>query len=413
MTTSIFPNFERVLAGVDVSLSGGLSKYLEKTGRLPPVSLQITPIDGSQKITLDRFLNYKFTSSIRIPVDTFEFHFVAPDDEKTFNSQIKDGDLVALFAGGQQIATGIIDTTDFESDREGGEKGAVHGRDLMGQLEDQDAISINDKAMYGNAESVSSGVKKLIENTRIQTSNLEFRDVSTRTDWLLATSPGESKLSALLRFIEPMNLLAWSGPQGQLIIGRPNMAQDKKGDLVLRKKSRNQTNVMSMKVIRSSTSIPNIILPIWSNQESVQTNVTATQRVLNKAEGPTRLRNNKHNVPKAVVVSNPSGDSPSDLSATNDLKAAGSNILYAYAKREIAKRNTDELIVQAVVFGHYNDKGEPYLPDQMYYIDFERGDVHETMFLFQVDYELSENRSQITNLYFCRIGTLVSEIKIK
>ena len=390
----------------DTGTSKALLKQLEITGRMPPVTLLIKPIDGSPVIGLDRFLSYNFTSSILIPVDTFSFAFVAPDGPP-LNEKIKEGDIVVLLANNVQIATGLIDTTDVETDGEFGEKSSVTGRDLMAQLEDQDAISLDSRPLWSNNISIRAALNKLIENTRIKQVDLEN---APKIPYLLASQPGESKLATLQRFLEPLNCLAWMSPGGHIVIGKPNMTQASKGVLKLSKKER-YSNVLHMKATRSSTGIPNVIVPIWSGQETVIDRVSKQQLLFNKAYGPNRLFKLEHRLPKSVVVSTPDANTPQGLAEINAIKLAGNaNILQAYAKREMARQNQKELIVQAVVPGHFNEAGEPYVPNTCYDIVYDRGNVEERMYLFQCDYVLDESGGQKTNLYFCKLGTIVSDI---
>lgn len=405
MAITITKNKDGVSYG-NSGLNQSLESYVAKTGRFPPVSLIITPLDGSPKISLERFLSYTFSSSILIPVDTFSFAFAAPDGTP-LNQNIKEGDICVLSANNLQLAQGIIDQTEVETDGEFGEKCAITGRDLMGQLEDQDAISLDSTPIFAQNVSLGNGVKSLLTNTRIN--QIELRD-TPNASYLLATEPGESKLSALQRFIEPLNCLAWMGPNAQLIIGKPNMSQQPKGTLFLSKAKRT-SNVLHIKITRSSTQIPNVIVPIWSGQENVTDRTPKQQRLQNGAPGPARLFKLGHRLPKSVVVSAPNATDPQGLSGVNALKAGGGNILQAYAKREMARQNQKEIIVQIVVAGHFNDKGEPFVPDTVYTIEYDRGDINERMYLFQVEYSMDESSGQKTSLYFCRLGTIVSDVR--
>lgn len=387
-------------------LNQSLESYVARTGRFPPVSLVIIPLDGSPKIVLERFLSYSFSSSILIPVDTFSFDFVAPDGP-ALNKQIKEGDICILSANNLQLAQGIIDQTEVEHDGEFGEKASLTGRDLMGQLEDQDSISLDSKPIFAQNVTVSTGVKSLLTNTRI--TKIELRD-TPNAKYLLATEPGESKLSSLQRFLEPLNCLAWMGPDAQIIIGKPNMSQNPKGKLYLSKEKRT-SNVLHIKVTRSATQIPNVLIPIWSGQELVTDRTPKQQRLQNAAPAPARLFKYGHRLPKSVVVSAPNATDPQGLSDINALKVGGANLLQAYAKREMARQNQKEIIVQVVVAGHFNDAGEPYMPDTVYNIEYDRGDINERMYLFQVEYAMDEGSGQRTTLFFCRLGTIVSDVR--
>ncbi len=390
--------------------TGTLQKVLEKTGRLPPISILIKPLDGSPAIVLDRFLNYSFNSSILIPVDTFQFNFVAPDDELPMNARIKEGDIIQLSANGVPLATGIIDQTELETDEEYGEKGTITGRDLMGQMESNDAISADSKPIWANNYNIKAAVNLLSKDTRIS-SDVILRD-APQGAYLFATEPGESKLSALQRFLEPLNCLAWMSPEGKIIVGRPNMAQAPMGTLILSKRQR-EANVTSMKAVRSSATIPNIMVPIWSGQELVTDRVSPQQRLENAAFGPNRLRKLGHRLIKTVVVSTPQATNAQGFTGVNFLTAGGGNILQAHAKREVARANHQELVVQAVVPGHYNEQGIPYMVDQVYNVTDDRGDVDEKMYLFQVGYRGGEADGQKTDLFFCKLGSIVSDVRAR
>lgn len=403
MSLTITPKIEGAFSS-DL-LKGGIERTLREKGRLPPVTMIVTPIEGSRPvIRLDNFLDYNFDSSILIPVDTFNFSFISPDGPPFYN-EVREGDIVSLYANDFPLAVGIIDTIEIDTETDGGEKVMINGRDLMAQLEDQDAISVQDKPIWGSNETIQSVFSKLSANTRIQSNGLQLKNPPPVQSGLFATQPGESKLTALQRFLEPLNSLAWMDTTGKLNIGKPNFTQKAKGILKLNKSARD-TNVTSMKVIYSSTNIANIIVPIWSGQENVQDRLPG-QRVENKAFGPTRLRTAGHRVPKSVVVSTPQGSNPQALADVTFLKQ-NTNVLNAYAQREIARQNQKERIVQVVVPGHYDESGNPYNVDSVYHIQYERGSVDDDMYLFQVQYSLSEGSGQKTALYFCNKFTIVA-----
>lgn len=401
----------------------GLMKKLEKDGRMPPINLIIKPLGGSydatnplnsikaiagaNDIAIQSFLSYNFSSSIIIPVDTFSFSFVTPDGP-SLDDQVKCGDIVTLEGNGKTIATGIVDITEVETEAIFGEKSTISGRDLLGQLEDQDAISLTNKPIWLNSTSIRNGVLSIIENTRIK--KVVERD-SPGGSFLLASDAGESKLSTLQRFLDPLNCIAWMGANGELIVGKPNFKQPASGRIVLSKKDR-ISNVLSMRVTRASTSIPNIVQPIWTGQELTVDRMPERQAIHNMAPDPSRLYKSGHKVPKTVVISNPKADDR--ISATvldSSLRASGGDFLGYAALREIARANINEIIVQAVVPGHFNEDGEPYAIDTCYDVHYDRGNVSEKMYLYQVEYQMSEDRGQITNLYFCRTGCIVAGVR--
>lgn len=390
--------------------SGGLFEYLNKKGRMPPVNFIIRPIDPNKKqINFGRFLSYSFKSSVIVPVDTFQFTVAIPDDEESFNEQVKPGDLVALFANDIQLTTGIIDTVEITLDADNGESITVTGRDLMGQLEDQDAINIRTGPLYGQDEPIETSLRKLISDTRIKT-NFSFRTTSGKFKQLFATSPGETKLNALQRLLEPINALAWMLPDGTMAVGKPDMAQDSSGKIYAIR-SESTSNVLAISVNRSPTQIPTSVLPVYSGQETVQNRVSPESVIYNNAVDVKRLSRLGHFNPKCVVVSLPNASGPQDLPDINFIRnqAGAANLLQAHAKRLIARENYRELVVQAVMLGHYNENGEPYQVDQVYDVIFERGGVNEKMYVFDLEYTFGQKGEQ-TTLNLCRLGTLVADI---
>jgi prophage tail gpP-like protein len=81
------------------------------------VTLRITPIDGGRPtVFLDKFLTYEFSSNLLVPVDSFSFTYVAPESDTPVSDQIKEGDVITLYANNLAISTGIIDQVDIEVD---------------------------------------------------------------------------------------------------------------------------------------------------------------------------------------------------------------------------------------------------------------------------------------------------------
>lgn len=404
MSVTIFPKVN--IPSFSQIGANSLERQLASKGQLPPVSIIVKPLAGGPSIQLDRFLSYSFTSSIVIPVDTFSFSFAATDGPP-LTRLIQDGDIITLVANDVTICTGIVDITETEVDREFGEKSTLSGRDTMGQLEDQDAVSLTSKPIYANSISIDNGVKLICQDTKI--TQFEFRNVPTPSPApLLASEPGESKMSVLQRFMEPYNIVAWTGPSGELIVGKPNMAQPKSGNIILSRGER-VSNVLSGRVRRSSTNIANIMVAIWAGQEQIQARVGPQQVLENAAPGPTRLRKAGYLVPKSVVTSNINATDPQGLSAINAVQAGGSQVIQAYAKREIARQNFNEITFECVAPGHFNANGEPFLVDTVYNINFDRGELSEDMYLYSVQYQLSLEQGQTTVLSFCRFGSIVAD----
>lgn len=380
---------------------------IKQIGRAPKVSLHIYPLDPSKdQILLEQFLSYQFSSSVLIPVDAFSFTFSMPGVDKGIDKYIQDGDLVEVKAGDEIICTGIIDVVDIETTVDGGDVVTVIGRNLVGQLEDQSCVSSTEEPLYNANIPLKKAVGNVIDKTRLR--GLKDQDTPSG-NFIFATSPGESKLAALQRFVEPLNCIIWGHPDGRLVVGRPNMSQFPQGDLFCDRKNR-ISNVMSIKAIRSSTQIPNTVIPIWSGQESVVKRVTQEQGINNMAEGPTRLRNGKHFVQRVVVTSTPTGSDPQSVSDINAIKVGGSNILQSYALREIARSNVHELTVQAMVKNHFNDDSFPFMIDQVYNVNYSRAGIDEKMYLYQVEYSLDAKTGPKTSMHLCRLGCIVAGI---
>lgn len=385
-----------------------LASYIDKNGRAPQVSLVITPLEntGYGQINLTTFISYHFTSSILVPIDQFQFTFALPDASGGINDYINEGDVAELYAGTSLVCTGIVDKVTVETTFEDGDIVTIIGRNLLGQLEDQNSVNIQNQPLFGNNVPLTTAVGSVVQYTRIRGIGNQGAPVG---NFLFATEPGETKLSALMRFVEPLNCLVWSNPAGYLMVGRPNMGQAAIGSLTCDRSSRT-SNVTGMKVDRASTQIPNIILAIWTGQENVQGPVAPQQAVNNPADGPSRLLNLGHKVQKCVVVSTPSGSDPQSLSDSNAIKIYNSNITQAYALREIARSNVTEIQVQANVKSHFNDDLTPFLIDQVYQVNYYRGGVDEAMYVYQVDYSCDPKTGPRSSIYLCRKGCMVAGI---
>jgi prophage tail gpP-like protein len=382
-----------------------LLTFIQKNGRTPPVGLVITPLDTTRdQISVTKFLTYKFEASVLIPIDAFSFTFSLPGGNADIDEFIQEGDIAELTANGETVCTGIIDVVDVETTLDGGTVVMISGRNVLGQLEDQCAVNTSDLPMYFKSISLASAAGNVIQNTRVRGLAIQG---SPSGIFEFATEPGETKLDALQRFVEPLNCVIWSDPQGYLIVGRPNMGAAPSGDLYCDVNKR-ISNVMSIKAVRASTQIPNVMIPIWTGQEAVTQRVSAEQRILNPAQGPKRLRLAGQILQRAVVTSMPSGSDAGSASDINRITVGGSNQLQLNAIREMQRENVKEIEVQVNVKGHYNDDLMPFLVDQVYNINYPAAGVTEKMYLYQVEYSLDASKGPRTSLYFCRLGCIVA-----
>lgn len=415
MTTTVIPSGDQ--SYFSQVGPGSIQKLLQQKGKLPPVSMVITPLNAPglpvrPQGYLDRFLSYQFMSSVMVPVDVFSFVFAAPDDVLPINQRIKVGDIITLQANQQGICTGIVDQVEVEVDREFGEKITITGRNMLSQLEDQECVNPESQQVFGSKETLTGVFKKCLQNTRINpTVIMQSAPVQA---YLFATEPGESKLAAISRYLEPLNCIVWMAPNGQIKVGKPAMNNTFESSVFVSKKDQN-ANCLDMRVTRTGTQIPSVIIPVIAGTESLQSTLAPSQAILNPAQEPTRLRTSGHTTTKAVVVSNPTSGDPSEFPVVNNLIVAQqqtkqpNSLLNSYALRELARANFSELHVEATVPGHYNDSGNPYIPDTTYRIVYDRGDVDEIMYLYEVHYQLDEGGGQRTSLNFCRLGTIVSQ----
>ena len=383
---------------------------LDKNGRFARVSLQVQPIArGREGVTIDRFLSYSFSSSVLVPVSSFSFEIKLADDFALKN-YVRPGDIVTINAGENQISlcTGIVDTTEVETDGTSGERCYIVGRDLMSQLEDNDAISIKSVPMWGNATTIDEVMHHMLKHTRIR-SDFANRGVTDKP-LLFATEPGESKLTALQRFLEPINCLAWMSPDGRIIVGRPNMKQPPISEIYCSRADR-QSNVLAIKSTRSETLVANIAVALWTGQETSANKTGKEQRFENPAEGPKRLRDANHLVIRTIVVSSPVSNNAQGLSDVNKLEAGSSSFLQGYAKRLVARENINELVVQVVMPGHFDPKGKPYVVDTVHHVYYDRDGIDDDLYCFGVSYEMSEAQGPTTRLQFCKFGSIVADVE--
>lgn len=392
---------------------GALLRYLEDNGRMPPIALSIYPLENPrEEIFIDKFISYQFQSSIITPVDSFncEIYYEKINGQR----KILEGDIMVLRANGIPIFTGIVDQVDCETDGLSGTRKTISGRDLLGQWEDQDSVSVDGQIIYANKYTFIQVIFALAKSTRVDPTKIISRR-APKTPYLFATQPGESKLSSLQRFCEGLDIFFWMSGSGQIIIGKPDMygtREGRKSTLFLKRATR-QANVLSMRSTRNATQIPNILLPIWNGQETVQDRVSREQIMKNASAGPARLYSLGHRTPRAIVVSTPEGSAPQDLSELNTIQKAGSSkILQAYAKREAAKANMKDQAVQVAVVGHYTDRAEPLIPDQMHRIIYDVDDIDEDMFLYEVDYTLNDKDGPRSRLMFCKQTALVADSRV-
>lgn len=393
---------------------------LKKFGRFPPVELRITPLAprrasrrGPKTVVIDKFLTYQFNQSMLIPVDNFTYSFSAPSDTAPFTDYCLEGDIVTIYVNNTLVAKGIVDQIEIECDGDSGEKVTVNGRNMLGQLEDQDCVTLNMQPIFGENTNVITAIEKLIEGTRLPRKVVSQDAPNFNT--LVRTEAGEKKLSAILRILEPVNCLLWSGPDGTLIVGKPDFGQPIAGKMMINK-SKRSSNVLSMRVVRSATSLPSRYVACLTAIEASVNYVMQKNRVYqNPAEGAARLFREGHTNTKTVVSSNTVGADPAGFDNASRIIVAekpGTNMLDQMVFRQIAKDNFNELLVTTVMAGHCDENGFPFIPDSIYNIEYDRANVQENMYLYSVEYHGSSERGQWSILNFCKLGTIVEGSRI-
>ncbi len=392
----------------------GFSRQLDQQGRLPAVKLEVQPLEG-KPYTIERFISYNFNSNILIPVDTFTFTFkpAPPKSEReTYDKLIKEGDLVQLTVAGKAISTGYVDSISIDTDNNGSRM-TVFGRDLMGMLEDNDAVNPDATIMYAGSANILEVISVILKGCRIR--NAQYRNVASDVHSLFATYPGESKLAALQRFMDPLNAIAWMSAGGEIIIGKPSFDAPPSGTIGIRQMgTRRMSNVLSMRVMRAAGQIPNAVAAVWQGLEGLQSGFTKNTFTYNQAEGPSRLFKAGHKIYRCLPTGRPEGgDSKDGLTEAQRIIAQGGNYLDSLEAREIARSNVAELTVSATVSGHMNDNDEPYSADQTYDVVHDAAGISKKMYLSGVDYSLTEDAGQITSLTFINLNTIVAQGPVK
>lgn len=405
---------------------------VETDGHMPRICIELTTLSSSnlakatgipgldslQSTEIDTFISYDFDSNIMVPCDTFSFQFSMPDRQGALNELMQEGDIIILKARGTglfspdiQLWKGIIDTIEVQTD-EKGETITVNGRDFLSQFVDQSAVNNFNKPINFKLIPVLQGVQALCANTRISPNTIILQNLppSAINPQVLATELGESKMQALQRFLEPINCLAWMNSQGQLVIGKPTMFPTSVDNVIVCSRSEAKCNTMNIRAVRSAASIPNIVIAMCSIQGLSQAidETEASYKAYNSAAGPSRLLKLDHKVPLVITVANPD---PLNTGALGTLINVGGlpQFLQTYAEREIARRNVEELQVQATMMGHFNElSGDPFLIDNVYWVQYDGNDVAEFMYLYRVQYHMDPTNGPSTTLHFTRCHTIVA-----
>ena len=374
-----------------------------------PIELDIKPAETSRggSLALKTFTSYSFDRNILVPASPFRF--TAEGVDPKLRTQIRSSDTVELFVKNEkgnsvQLATGFIDETDTHI-TPAGVAYLLTGRDTMGQLIDNSAIDENNQIIHLKQISLGGIANLLVKNTRIPSSVVTQQVPNGQL--LFQTNPGETKINALQRYLEYTNCLVWSLPNGQMVVGKPNMAQGSQGRLILSRSSPQQNNCLEARVRRNThTAIREIATQIQAlaitdpsliTMENIDFDV---QAVSDAGAGRSVYR----------LFSQGNG-----TDAINQIVGAGNNAApqemgFTLSRREIARANMQVLDLEIVVRGHVNENGLPYNIDQVYHVVIEDDDVEEDLYLYAVKYDLTQEKGRTTTLRLCRLGTIVADV---
>lgn len=373
-----------------------------------PISLDFVSfqVDGpSSSQSLKTFTSYSFQRNLLTPASPFRF--TAPGVDKATRLNIRSGDMVSLFVTNKSkvvlpLATGFIDETDTNVLPERIEY-VLTGRDTMGALVDNAAVDAANKVIYVEKITLAGVLDTLIKNTRIP-AGYQVQQLPNGP-LLFQTNPGETKINAIQRYLEMMNCLLWSLPNGQLVIGKPNFSQAPSGSVILNRANPNNNNCLNARVRRNvNTAIRTI-----STQLQTQANVDAGSFTVQNNDADL-ITKTKGGVGRSVfrVFSYGQGSDAVNLVTQVGNQSGSPNIIgNSLSLREIARANMQIIDVEAVIRGHVNEADQAYNIDQIYNVQIEDENVSENMYVYDVKYDLTMDHGQLTTLRLCRLGTIV------
>lgn len=354
---------------------------------------------------LRTFTSYSFDRNVMIPAAPFRF--TAPGIDPFIRQSIRSGDMVELFAIGTdgsrlQIATGFVDETDTHITPSHVEY-VITGRDTMGQMVDNAAVDSNNRVIQTTNLKLDAVLSQLIQNTRIP-AGIQVQNIPDGT-LLFQTTPGETKINALQRYLEFTNCLVWSMPNGQIKIGKPNFSANPSGQLSLNRAIPQTNNLLEARVRRNvNTAIRQIVVQLQTLSlvdANAYTKQNADQDMLN-ISGSLGGRS------VFDIFSYGQGtDSVNQITQVGNFSGSPYKLGEAKALREIAKDNMKIIEVEAVVKGHLNDSGFVYDVDQIYSVVLPDDNVMENMYVYAVTHELTLEHGRTTRLKLVRLGTIV------
>lgn len=394
-----------------------LDQILQTTGQYPAITMTIQPLDPipgiGNGIVIDTFLEYRFKASVVQPISDFSFTFFYTNLEPATDF-IHEGDIVLLSVNlnGQDypLSTGVIDTIEVQVTG-AGETVTVMGRDLLGQWEDQCQYQVAGTALPPATKITPKSLYHFLsQNTRSSPNALVLQNLANLPQ-SLGIAPLDSKLQVALRYLEPYNALVWCRPNGQIVWGKPNMVVPPLAGLLIVSRSEKQANCLSMRATKSATTVPSMITPILTNQEfAAGQKKVIFPPIINPFAEVRRLAALGWQLNQVYVSSDQSGSDPQSINNAVSLKVNEGVVsrMRAYALRNMAKDNMRVLQLQAVVPGHVNGSGLPFIIDSNYQIIFDRAGIDSSMYLYEAEYTLNETDGPRTSLNFTYPNTIVA-----
>lgn len=369
-----------------------------------PLRIETKSAQGSDPQAIGLFTSYSFERSIVTPAAAFRL--TAPNVDKKKKLAIRSGDIISLQVQNQDgifipVATGIIDETDTHILPAASDY-VISGRDMVGQLVDNAAVDAQNKIQNVTQVTLQTLMNILISGTRVPKTVVYQQTPNGSV--LFQTNPGETKINLLQRYLEFMNCLVWSLPNGQITIGKPDFTSPTRGYLRLDDASPQQNNVLEVRVRRN---VNHAIRQIVAQLSTLGQVDASSYTKLNTDPDMRKVRGSL--VGRSVYEQFNYG---SGQDVVNQATFVGNQPLVPravgdeYALRTIARENMKIIDVECIVPGHVNDLGQPYNIDQMYDVFISEEEVNEPMYVYGVAYELTLDHGMITRLKMCRKNTI-------
>ena len=147
------------------------------------------------------------------------------------------------------LAMGFVDETDTHVTPQSIEY-VLSGRDTIGRLVDNAVVDANNAIINTKQVTLETILKVLLKNTGMPQQYVLSGSVPN-SPMLFQTNPGETKISALQRYLEFSNCLIWSDAFGRAVMGKPNFSQASSGTLAISSTETSRNNLLEARVRRN------------------------------------------------------------------------------------------------------------------------------------------------------------------